>query len=67
MCHLTPAQFSQSLLYHTDKQKPIKITTDTNEFQIGMSRQNNNSNKKNDFEKKLRDLKRKIKAKNEER
>ena len=46
------------------KRRPIKITTDTNEFQIGMSRLNNNCNK-NDFEKNLRDPKRKIKTKKE--
>ena len=44
--------------------RPIKITTDPNEFQIGMSKRNSNCNK-NYFEKNLRDPKRKIKAKNE--
>jgi len=50
-------------LYPSDEQKPIKIATDTNKFQIGMSRQTITATK-NDFEKKLRDPKRKIKAKN---
>jgi len=57
--------FAKSVVPFRRIKKQIKIPTDTNEFQIGMSRQNKNCNK-NDFEKKLRDPKRKIKAKNKE-
>jgi len=56
-------RLAENSLVTDGNKKPIKIATDTNEFQIGMSGQNNNCNK-NDFEKKLRDPKRKIKAKN---
>jgi len=55
---------SENSVVPHQKRRPIKITTDTNEFQIGMSRLNNNCNK-NDFEKNLRDPKRKIKTKKE--
>ena len=55
--------FAKSDVPFRQTKKPITRTTNTNEFQIGMSRQNNNCNK-NNFEKKLRDPKRKIKAKN---
>jgi len=54
---------AKSVIPH-QKRRPIKITTDTNELQIGMSRRNNNCNK-NDLEKNLRDPKQKIKTKNE--
>jgi len=55
---------ANSVIPH-QKRRPIKITTDTNEFQIGMSRRKTITATKNDFEKNLRDPKRKIKTKNE--